>query len=146
MSIRDLSILPASLAFLALVACATAQKSSSDASRPAPSAESPAPTDAASNPLLATWTGPYGGVPPLDRVGRIYSVWSSTMSSKDFQAVERDAAPKIAAHIDRIFQNEALFKRLDAVYTSPELKKLTPEQQRLAWRKHTDFVRAGARL
>src|SRR5690606_14300689 len=32
------------------------------------------------------------------------------------------------------------------VYNSPEKAKLTPEQQRLAWLYHTNFVRAGAKL
>src|SRR5262245_53242638 len=90
-----------------------------------------------SNPLLATWTGPYGGVPPfdklkveqfrpalesamtealaeidkvasdpapptfentiaalektgrtLDRAGNIFGIYSSTMSTPDFQKVE----------------------------------------------------------
>jgi peptidyl-dipeptidase Dcp len=147
------------------------------------------------NPLLAEWTGPYGGVPPFDRVdvadfqpaleaamaenlaeieriaanpaaptfentiteleraGRalarvqtVYGVWSSSMNSPEFQAVQREMAPRLAAFYDRITQNEALFRRIDAVYTSPQKAQLTPEQQRLAWLYHTNFVRAGARL
>ena len=147
------------------------------------------------NPLLAPWTGPYGGVPPfdrvevahfapaleaamaealaevdgiahdpapptfentlaalegigrtLDRVGAVYGVWSSTMSGPEFQAVEREMAPKLAAFGDRITQNEALFRRIEDVYAAGDAAGLTPEQRRLAWRHHTDFVRAGARL
>jgi peptidyl-dipeptidase Dcp len=147
------------------------------------------------NPLLAKWEGPYGGIPPfdrvqiplfkpaleaamaeqlaeiqriandqsppdfentivalersgrtLDRVGTLYGVWGSTMSSPDYQTVQREMAPRLAAFNDQITQNEALFKRIEAVYNSPAKAKLTPEQQRLTWLYYTNFVRAGARL
>jgi len=147
------------------------------------------------NPLLADWEGPYGGVPPfdrvqiplfkpaleaaiaerlteiqkiagdpappsfentivalertgrtLDRVGTLYGVWGSTMASPEYQTVQREMAPRLAAAEDEITQNEALFKRIEAVYNSPEKAKLNPEQQRLVWVYYTQFVRAGARL
>jgi peptidyl-dipeptidase Dcp len=147
------------------------------------------------NPLLAKWEGPYGGVPPfdrvqvalfkpaleaamaeqlteiehianssaapdfentiaalersgrtLDRVTTLYGVWGATMATPDFQAVQREMAPRLAAFQDQITQNEALFKRIDAVYNSPAKSRLTPEQQRVTWLYHTNFVRAGARL
>ncbi|HVS03564.1 MAG TPA: M3 family metallopeptidase [Thermoanaerobaculia bacterium] len=82
----------------------------------------------------------------LDRVATVYGVWSSAMSTPDFQAVQREMAPRLAAFGDQITQNEALFRRIEAVYTADERQQLTPEQQRLAWKTHTDFVRAGARL
>jgi len=147
------------------------------------------------NPLLAGWEGPYGGVPPfdkvqvalfkpalevamtenlaeidkiandsaaptfentivameragqtLDRVSTLYGVWGSTMAGPEFQAVQREMAPKLAAFNDKITQNEALFKRIEAVYNSPAKKKLNSEQQRLVWLDYTNFVRAGAKL
>jgi peptidyl-dipeptidase Dcp len=147
------------------------------------------------NPLLANWEGPYGGVPPfdrvqiplfkpaletaiaerlaeiqkiagdpaaptfentivaleragrtLDRVETLYGVWGATMASPEYQVVQREMAPRLAAANDEISQNEALFKRIEAVYNSPEKAKLKPEQQRLAWVYYTQFVRAGARL
>ncbi len=147
------------------------------------------------NPLLAKWEGPYGGIPPFDRVqiplfkpaleaamaerlaetekiannpappdfentiaalersGRtlnrvttLYSVWGATMSNPEYQAVEREMAPRLASLLDQIFQNEPLFKRIEAVYNSPAKAKLNAEQQRLTWLYYTNFVRAGARL
>jgi peptidyl-dipeptidase Dcp len=147
------------------------------------------------SPLLAPWTGPYGGVPPFDKVrvddfkpaleagmaehlkeidaiaasnepatfqntiaaleraGRtlervraIYGVWSANMNSPDFQKVEREMAPRLAAHSDKITQNDRLFERIAAVYEQRERTGLTPEQQRLTWLHHNNFVRAGARL
>ena len=147
------------------------------------------------NLLLAKWEGPYGGVPPfdrvkvadfkpaleagmaenladvgriakdpappsfentiaameragqtLDRVQTIYGVFGSTMNGPEFQVVQREMAPRLAAFNDQITQNTALFKRIEAVYKSPEKAKLNPEQQRLTWLYYTNFVRAGARL
>jgi peptidyl-dipeptidase Dcp len=82
----------------------------------------------------------------LDRVTSIYGVWSSTMCTEDFQVVEREMEPKLAAFSDKITQNEQLFKRIAAVYETRETALKDAEQQRLAWKYYTDFVRAGARL
>ena len=82
----------------------------------------------------------------LDRVETIYGIYSSSLSAPELQSVERKMAPRLAAHADRIAQNEALFRRIAAVYESPEKAQLTPEQQRLVWQRYTDFVLAGARL
>jgi peptidyl-dipeptidase Dcp len=147
------------------------------------------------NPLLAKWEGPYGGVPPfdrveialfkpaleaamaeqlgeiqkiagnpappdfentiaalelsghtLDRVSTLYGIWSATMNNPEFQVVQREMAPRLAAFNDQITQNEALFKRIETVYNSPAKAKLKPEQQRVTWLYYTNFVRAGARL
>lgn len=147
------------------------------------------------NPLLSVWAGPYGGIPPFDkvrvehfkpaleaamtenlgeidkiannpaaptfentiaemeragktleRVATAYDIWGGTMSTPEMRAVETEMDKKLAGLSDRITQNEALFKRIEAVYNSPEKSKLTPEQQRLAWRYYTNFVRAGAKL
>jgi Zn-dependent oligopeptidases len=68
------------------------------------------------------------------------------MSTPDFQAVEAEMDPKLAGFADQITQNEGLFKRIEAVYNSPEKSKLTSEQQRLTWVYYTNFVRAGAKL
>jgi len=78
------------------------------------------------------------------RVFALYHVWSGTMSDPEFQAVERTMAPKIAAFSDRIMQNTALFRRIEAVYDAR--MSLDAEQQRLSCLYHTAFVRAGARL
>ncbi|HEX6037377.1 M3 family metallopeptidase [Longimicrobium sp.] len=147
------------------------------------------------NPLLAEWTGPYGGIPPfdqvrvehfkpaletamaenlaeieriarnpaaptfqntiealenagrmLDRVSTSYGIWSSTMNTPEFAAVEREMAPRLAAFGDQVTGNTALFRRIAAIYESPDTVNLTPEQRRLVWRSYTNFVRAGARL
>lgn len=147
------------------------------------------------NPLLPKWSGPYGGVPPLDtvrvehfkpaleasieefmkeidaiaaqtasptfddtiaaleragrtfdRVQTVYDIFRSTKNTPEFQVVETEMAPKLAAVSDRIIQNERLFARIKAVYDARATSNLTPEQQRLAWLDYTNFVHAGAQL
>jgi peptidyl-dipeptidase Dcp len=82
----------------------------------------------------------------LDRASTFFGVWSSTMNSPEFQAVEREMSPKLASFFDQITQNEKLFARIAAVYDARETSGLSPEQKRLAWRYYTNFVRAGAKL
>ncbi|HTN51752.1 MAG TPA: M3 family metallopeptidase [Anaeromyxobacter sp.] len=82
----------------------------------------------------------------LDRVGSIYGIYSSALSSPAFQEVEREMAPKLAAHQDKITQNEKLFSRIEAVYDGRETSCKTAEQKRLAWLYHTNFTLAGAKL
>ncbi len=150
----------------------------------------------ATNPLTEKWTGPYGGVPPfdkvkiadfkpaleagmaenlkevdaiannpakptfentivamersgamLDRVSTIYGIWGGNMNNDEFAAVETEMDPKLAAHNDKITQNDALFKRIAAVYNAESKnKKAKGEQYRLTWLYYTNFVRQGAKL
>ncbi len=82
----------------------------------------------------------------LKRVRTIYEIWGGNLSTPGLQKVESEMEPKLAALSDKITQNEALFKRIETVYNSPEKSKLTSEQQRLVWVYYTNFVRSGARL
>ncbi len=150
----------------------------------------------ATNPLTEKWTGPYGGVPPfdkvkiadfkpaleagmaenlkevdaiannpakptfentivamersgamLDRVSTIYGIWGGNMNNDEFAAVETEMDPKLAAHNDKITQNDALFKRIAAVYNAESKnKKAKGERYRLTWLYYTNFVRQGAKL
>ena len=57
-----------------------------------------------------------------DRVQTIYGVWSSTMNGPEFQAVEREMAPKLAAFSDRLFGERRFF---DGIFR----RKKTPESR-----------------
>jgi peptidyl-dipeptidase Dcp len=176
-----------------LISCSSTVPTSSATATPAEPA--PVVAEKPSNPLVADWAGPYGGVPAwdkvvvadfkpaleiamnenlaavdaiaknpaaptfentiaalekssrtFDRVQAYFGVWSSNMNSDEFQRVDTEMAPVLAAFGDKITQNEPLFKRIEAVYNSPDKAKLTPEQQRLTWLYYTNFVRSGARL
>ncbi len=82
----------------------------------------------------------------LKQVQSLYGVWSTSMNSPEFQAVEREMAPRLAAYRDEVTQNQTLFDRIAAVYEARESAGLTPEQKRLAWLYHTTFARTGAKL
>ena len=82
----------------------------------------------------------------LERVAALYSVWSSSLSSPAFQVVEREMSPWLTGQLSRIRQDADLFRRIEVVYEGSENAGLTAEQRRLAWRYHSDHLRAGARL
>ncbi len=82
----------------------------------------------------------------LSQVKTLYDIWSSSLNNPEFEKVESEMEPKLAAFNDKISQNEALFKRVEAVYNSPEMKKLSAEQQRLVWRRYMNFVLEGAKM
>jgi peptidyl-dipeptidase Dcp len=150
-------------------------------------------TPVPSNPLLAPWPGPFGGVPPWDsgtperyrealafglderkknldavandpaaptfantivpmqkagrtltRVAVMFSVMTGNLRSPEYQALNREIAPKLAAAQDAIYFDERLFKRIEGVYATRD--KLTPEQRRLVERTRDAYVRSGAQL
>jgi peptidyl-dipeptidase Dcp len=80
----------------------------------------------------------------LERIGLLFSNLCASHTSDALQAVQREAAPLLAAHESKIFLNAKLFTRLDAV--KQKAADLDDEQRRLLERMHLDFVRAGAKL
>ncbi|WP_044889556.1 M3 family metallopeptidase [Myxococcus hansupus] len=80
------------------------------------------------------------------RVYEVYSAWSNLLNTPEFQAVEREMSPRLAAFWDETPQNERLFQRVQAVHASPERAKWTPEQQRLVDYYRRSFVSEGAHL
>ncbi|WP_144370659.1 M3 family metallopeptidase [Vogesella urethralis] len=82
----------------------------------------------------------------LERASLLLDNLSASVGSDALQAVERDMAPRLAAHHSSVYLNAALFARLDAVYRERAALGLDEEQQRLLTRLHRNFVRAGARL
>lgn len=82
----------------------------------------------------------------LTRVDAIFSNLNSTLTNPALEAVDREMAPKLAAYTDAILLNPKLFARIDTLYSKRDSLGLDTESQRLLWRYHEDFVRAGARL
>ncbi len=68
------------------------------------------------------------------------------MTSPELQAVERELAPRLAAHESAIYLHAGLFARIAAVHAQRAALALSAEQCRLVERIHLDFVRAGAML
>ncbi|WP_262028744.1 M3 family metallopeptidase [Microvirga sp. Mcv34] len=82
----------------------------------------------------------------LKKVGGVFFNLAGSHTNDAVQAVEREMAPILAKHRNSIFMNEALYRRVAALYEKRDSLGLTPEQARVLDRYHTIFVRAGARL
>jgi peptidyl-dipeptidase Dcp len=82
----------------------------------------------------------------LDRIASLFYNLASSETSPALQEVERQLAPRMAAHHNAVHTNAALFKRIDALHERRATLDLNPEQKRVLERIHFDFVRAGARL
>jgi peptidyl-dipeptidase Dcp len=82
----------------------------------------------------------------LTRVLRVFGGITAANTNDRLQAIQTEQAPKLAAHADAIYLDDALFDRVRDIYDRRDALGLTPEQHRLVERYHLDFVRAGARL
>jgi len=82
----------------------------------------------------------------LKTVGGVFFNLAGSHTNDAIQAIEREMAPVLAKHRNSIFMNEALYRRVAALYEKGESLGLTPEQKRVLDRYHTIFVRAGAKL
>ncbi len=82
----------------------------------------------------------------LRRVEPIFNGMTSSNTNPTLQKVEREEAPKLAAHDDEIYLNAKLFARVKAIYDMRATLKLDPEALHVAERYYRDFVRAGALL
>jgi peptidyl-dipeptidase Dcp len=82
----------------------------------------------------------------LDRLANTFWNLTSAATNDALQAVQRDLAPKLAAHDSAVYMNDRLFARIDAVHANRQTLGLSIEQTRLLERVHFDFVRAGAKL
>ncbi|HEV2865983.1 MAG TPA: M3 family metallopeptidase, partial [Allosphingosinicella sp.] len=82
----------------------------------------------------------------LDRVEAIFGVMTSNMSNPEYQALDREWSPRLAAAFDELILNPALFERVKTVYEARERSGLDAKQQRLVTRLYDQFVRRGANL
>ncbi|MBV9015608.1 MAG: M3 family metallopeptidase [Alphaproteobacteria bacterium] len=82
----------------------------------------------------------------LRRVGRVFSNQTASATNPELDAIDRDYAPKLAAHRSKIMLDSRLFTRIDALWRRRDSLGLAPDQSRLLERHHLNFVRAGALL
>ncbi len=92
----------------------------------------------------------------LDRAQRTFSNLNACDTNPTRQKIDKEMAPKLAAHHDEIFLNPKLFARVQALYQvrnkfaaanpSGGGLGLDPESAYLLERYYKDFVRAGAKL
>ena len=82
----------------------------------------------------------------LERVAAVFFNLASADTNDALLAIEREIGPKLAAHNQRILQNDALFQRIDALHRARDTAGLTAEQKRVLDRYHKMYRRAGAGL
>ncbi len=82
----------------------------------------------------------------LTRVSNVFHVLVGAHSNAALLEIERDIAPQIARHWNKIHTNAALFRRIDGLAKRAETLDLTAEQKRVLERYHITFRRAGAGL
>jgi peptidyl-dipeptidase Dcp len=82
----------------------------------------------------------------LERVENIFHVLVGAESNDALLAIEREMAPRVATHWNRIHTNGLLFRRIDALLRQGSTLGLNAEQQRVLERYQVTFRRAGAAL
>jgi len=82
----------------------------------------------------------------LERVGSAFYLLVGAHSDAALLEIEREIAPQLARHWNRINTNEGLFRRIDALMRGADGLDLDAEQKRVLERYHVTFRRAGAAL
>lgn len=87
----------------------------------------------------------------LSKVTTVLYNLTSANTNDTLQKLAQEMAPTLSEHNDNIYLNDALFKKVKAVYdqyqiAKPETLQLTAEQQMLLNETYKRFVRSGANL
>ena len=82
----------------------------------------------------------------LARVEHVFQLLVGADSNDALLEIERDLAPQLARHWNKINTNAALFRRIDALMQRADALGLDAEQKRVLERYHVTFRRAGAAL
>ena len=82
----------------------------------------------------------------LNRVSTAFFNLVGCNTNPTLDALDKDLAPKLAAHSDKIRLNDKLYKRIQTLYDKRAKLHLDAESAYLLERYHKDFVRAGAQL
>ena len=82
----------------------------------------------------------------LNRVQAVFGTLNGSYTNDTLQALDKELAPKLAAHNDAIRLNPKLYARIKALYDQRNKLNLDAESKFLIERYNKDFVRAGAKL
>lgn len=82
----------------------------------------------------------------LRKVRWVFSPLSSSNSTDEMRALEKELSPLFSAHSDDINLNAELFARVKAVYEQRDALTLTPEEQKVLENQYKRFVNSGAEL
>jgi peptidyl-dipeptidase Dcp len=82
----------------------------------------------------------------LDRLSSIFFNLNSAETCDEMQKIAQEVSPLLTAFSNDVSLNEALFKRVKAIYDQKDELTLTPEQATLLDKKYKSFARNGALL
>jgi len=82
----------------------------------------------------------------LERVSLVFFNLTNTDTDDALDAIERDIAPLLSRHRSAIYQNEKLFRKVEALHMQGDAFGLSDEQKRVIERYFVTFKRAGAGL
>lgn len=82
----------------------------------------------------------------LSRVSTVFYNLNSANTNEEIQSIAKELAPKLSAHNDNINLNDALFKKVKAVWDNQKNFKLNKEQAKILENLYKNFVRSGANL
>ncbi|TWU36005.1 Peptidyl-dipeptidase dcp [Novipirellula artificiosorum] len=82
----------------------------------------------------------------LQRLETLFDVHASNLNVGPIPDLERTVAPQLSEYRDSIYQNSALFKRIETIYQSDAMDSFTVAQKRLVDDLYKTFVRQGAKL
>ena len=75
----------------------------------------------------------------LDKVDYVFGPLSSSNSTEETRALEKELSPLLSAHYDDIFLNELLFAKVKSVYDNQAKFNLNKEQKKLFTRQITSM-------
>lgn len=82
----------------------------------------------------------------LTKVRGTFSPLSSSNSTEEMRALQKEMSPLFSAHGDDIYLNDKLFARVKAVYDNKGNLKLTAEEKKILDNIYDRFVNSGAEL
>ncbi|UCE40125.1 MAG: M3 family metallopeptidase [Candidatus Aminicenantes bacterium] len=82
----------------------------------------------------------------LSDVSRVFGGLSGANTNDEIKAIQKEMAPRLAAHRDEINLNKKLFERIKAVHEQRNELNLTDEQMYLLENLYKRYVRSGANL
>ena len=82
----------------------------------------------------------------IEKVASVFYNLAGAHTNEALQAIEREMAPKLAAHETAVMLNARIFKRVEDLYERRADLDLTDEQRRVLELRYKWLVRAGAKL
>lgn len=82
----------------------------------------------------------------LARVSAVFFNLLSAMTDDQINKIAQEITPKLTAHNDNIYLNDALFQKIQQLYLQKETLNLNAEQNRLMEKYYKRFIRSGANL